>query len=172
MLFGTDWTGHHEVRGFFDGVIHVLASNDVLAALKEELWHGPAAFALHGFMAPAFWLVVAGFVLATVMYWWKPELAAKAAHVFRLPIRVLENKYGMDDLWIGGFAGGGVGLGKLSRVFDTRVIDGVFVNGPARVVGLVSGVVRRLQSGALYHYAFAMIVGLIVLLAILIKYWR
>ncbi|MDR7193764.1 NADH-quinone oxidoreductase subunit L [Luteimonas terrae] len=172
MLFGTDWTGHHEVRGFFDGVIHVLASNDVLGAVKEALWHGPAAFALHGFMAPAFWLVVAGFVLATVMYWWKPELAAKAAHVFRLPIRVLENKYGMDDLWIGGFAGGGVGLGKLSRIFDTKVIDGFFVNGPARVVGLVSGVVRRLQSGALYHYAFAMIVGLIVLLAILIKYWR
>ncbi|MGO3126803.1 MAG: NADH-quinone oxidoreductase subunit L [Luteimonas sp.] len=172
MLFGTDWTGHHEAGGFFDGVIHVLASNDVLAAVKEALWHGPTALALHGFMAPAFWLVLAGFVLATVMYWWKPELAAKAAHVFRLPIRVLENKYGMDDLWIGGFAGGGVGLGKLSRVFDTKVIDGVFVNGPARVVGLVSGVVRRLQSGALYHYAFVMIVGLIVLLAILIKYWR
>jgi len=172
MLFGTDWSGHHEAGGFFDGVIHVLASNDVLAAVKEALWHGPTALALHGFMAPAFWLVLAGFVLATVMYWWKPELAAKAAHVFRLPIRVLENKYGMDDLWIGGFAGGGVGLGKLSRVFDTKVIDGVFVNGPARLVGLLSGVVRRLQSGALYHYAFAMIVGLIVLLAILIKYWR
>jgi len=172
MLFGTDWSGHHEAGGFFDGVIHVLASNDVLAAVKEALWHGPTALALHGFMAPAFWLVLAGFVLATVMYWWKPELAAKATHVFRLPIRVLENKYGMDDLWIGGFAGGGVGLGKLSRVFDTKVIDGVFVNGPARLVGLLSGVVRRLQSGALYHYAFAMIVGLIVLLAILIKYWR
>lgn len=172
MLFGTDWTGHHEVGGFFDGVIHVLASNDVLATLKEELWHGPAAFALHGFLTPVFWLVVAGFALATVMYWWKPELPAKAARVFALPIRVLERKYGMDDLWIGGFAGGGVALGKLSRVFDTRLIDGVFVNGPARVVGLVSGVVRRLQSGALYHYAFAMIVGLIVLLAVLIKYWR
>lgn len=172
MLFGTDWTGHHEIRGFFDGVITVLASNDVLAALKEELWHGPAAFAMHGFVAPAFWLVVAGFVLATVMYWWKPELPAKAARVFAMPIRVLERKYYADDLWIGGFAGGGVALGKLSRIFDTKVIDGLFVNGSARVVDLVSGVIRRLQSGALYHYAFAMIVGLIVLLALLIKYWR
>jgi NADH-quinone oxidoreductase subunit L len=172
MLFGTDWSGHHAGNGFFDGVIHVLASNDVLATLKEELWHGPVGFALHGFVAPAFWLVVAGFVLATVMYWWKPELPAKAARVFALPIRVLERKYFADDLWIGGFAGGGVALGKLSRVFDTKVIDGLFVNGSARVVDLVSGLVRRLQSGALYHYAFAMIVGLIVLLAVLIKYWR
>ncbi|MEN5059895.1 NADH-quinone oxidoreductase subunit L [Luteimonas sp. TWI1416] len=172
MLFGTDWSGHHAGTGFFDGVIHVLASNDVLAALKEDLWHGPVGFALHGFVAPAFWLVVAGFVLATVMYWWKPELPAKAARVFALPIRVLERKYFADDLWIGGFAGGGVALGKLSRVFDTKVIDGLFVNGSARVVDLVSGLVRRLQSGALYHYAFAMIVGLIVLLAVLIKYWR
>ncbi|MEN4903753.1 NADH-quinone oxidoreductase subunit L [Luteimonas sp. TWI1437] len=172
MLFGTDWSGHHAGAGFFDGVIHVLASNDVLAALKEDLWHGPVGFALHGFVAPAFWLVVAGFLLATVMYWWKPELPAKAARVFALPIRVLERKYFADDLWIGGFAGGGVALGKLSRVFDTKVIDGLFVNGSARVVDLVSGLVRRLQSGALYHYAFAMIVGLIVLLAVLIKYWR
>ncbi|KPN20000.1 NADH:ubiquinone oxidoreductase subunit L [Xanthomonas sp. Mitacek01] len=172
MLFGTDWSGHHEGQWFFDGVIHVLASHDVMAAVKDALWHGPNALALHGFIAPAFWLVVAGFVLATVMYWWKPELPAKAARVFALPIKVLERKYFADDLWIGGFAGGGVALGKLSRVFDTRLIDGVFVNGPARLVGLVSGVVRRLQSGALYHYAFAMIVGLIVLLAVLIKYWR
>lgn len=172
MLFGTDWSGHHEGQWFFDGVIHVLASHDVMAAVKEALWHGPNALALHGFIAPAFWLVVAGFVLATVMYWWKPELPAKAARVFALPIKVLERKYFADDLWIGGFAGGGVALGKLSRVFDTRLIDGVFVNGPARLVGLVAGVVRRLQSGALYHYAFAMIVGLIVLLAVLIKYWR
>jgi len=172
MLFGTDWSGHHEGRWFFDGVIHVLASHDVMAAVKEALWHGPNALALHGFVAPAFWLVLAGFALATVMYWWKPELPAKAARVFALPIKVLERKYFADDLWIGGFAGGGVALGKLSRVFDTRLIDGVFVNGPARLVGLVSGVVRRLQSGALYHYAFAMIVGLIVLLAVLIKYWR
>ena len=113
-----------------------------------------------------------GFVVATVMYWWKPTLPAKAARVFAMPIRVLERKYYADDLWIGGFAGGGVALGKLSRIFDTKVIDGLFVNGSARVVDLVSGVIRRLQSGALYHYAFAMIVGLIVLLALLIKYWR
>jgi len=172
MLFGTDWTGHHEAKGFFDGVIHVLSANDTLAAVKEAVWHGPNAFALHGLIAPAFWLVIAGFLLATVMYWWKPELADKARAMFALPVRILENKYGMDDLWIKGFAGGGVLLGKGSREVDSKLIDGVAVNGSAKVVDLASSVLRHLQSGYLYHYAFAMIVGLIVLLAVLIGYWR
>ena len=122
-------------------------------------------------MAPAFWLAFAGFALATVMYLWRPELPAKAAKLFAWPIRVLQNKYGFDDLWIGGFAGGGVALGKVSRSIDTHVIDGAAVNGSARIVDLVAGVVRRLQSGYLYHYAFAMILGLIALLAVLIGLW-
>ena len=108
------------------------------AALAKE-FHGPVAFALHGFTAPAFWLAFAGFVLATVMYWWKPELPAQGAQVVRRwPVRVLENKYGFDDLWIGGFAGGGLGLGKASRAIDTQVIDGAAVNGSARAVDLAA----------------------------------
>src|SRR5690606_39457231 len=168
MLFGTDWTGHHEVVPFFRDAINVSAARDTVAMVKEAVWHGPSAFALHGFITPVFWLVVAGFVLATVMYWWKPALADRVAHVMRLPIRVLENKYGMDDLWIKGFAGGGVLLGKASSQVDSKLIDGVAVNGSARLVELAAGVLRRLQTGHLYNYAFAMIVGLIVLLAVLI----
>ncbi|WP_202839176.1 NADH-quinone oxidoreductase subunit L [Luteimonas sp. SJ-9] len=171
MLFGTDWSGHRETAPFFAGAIEVLSGNDVMARLKEELWHGPVAFALHGFVAPAFWLVLAGFLLATLMYLWKPQLPAKVAHVLRLPIRVLENKYGMDDLWIKGFAGGGLLLGRGSREVDGRLIDGLFVNGAARLVDFTAGLVRRMQTGYLYHYAFAMIVGLIVLLAVLIRLW-
>ena len=64
------------------------------------------------------------------------------------------------------FARGSVGLGKaLWRVGDVALIDGAVVNGSARVVGWLSGVVRRMQSGYLYHYAFAMIIGLSALLA-------
>jgi NADH-quinone oxidoreductase subunit L len=85
---------------------------------------------------------------------------------------VLENKYGFDKLWIDGFAAGGVRLGKASREVDSRVIDGGIVEGSARAVDLVAGIVRRVQSGYLYHYAFAMILGLIALLAVLIRYWR
>jgi NADH-quinone oxidoreductase subunit L len=171
MLFGTDWTGHHETAPFFLGAIDVSAARDSVMMVKDALWHGPAAFALHGFIAPAFWLVVAGFVLATVMYWWKPHLPAKVGHALRLPIRILENKYGMDDLWIKGFAGGGLLLGEASRQIDSKVIDGAAVNGSARIVDLVSAVLRKVQTGRLYNYAFAMIVGLIVLLAVLIRNW-
>jgi len=116
-------------------------------------------------------IAFAGFALATFLYIFRPELPAKIAHALRWPVRVLERKYYMDDLWIDGFAGGGIALGKASRAVDSKVIDGVAVNGSARVVDFVSGLVRHVQSGYLYHYAFAMIVGLIALLAIIYKLW-
>ncbi|MBU8974840.1 MULTISPECIES: NADH-quinone oxidoreductase subunit L [unclassified Lysobacter] len=172
MLFGTDTMGHHKQLPFFLGSIDVAAARDTVAKVGAEVWHGPVAYALHGFKAPAFWLTLGGFILATIMYLWKPELPAKARKLFAWPVRVLEEKYGFDKLWIGGFAGGGLALGKVSRAVDTHVIDGAAVNGSARVVDLVARLTRRMQSGYLYHYAFAMIVGLIVLLAALIRYWR
>ena len=169
LLFGKSTDGHHAVRPFFDGAIH-LPEGGVMAKLAEE-FHGAVQFGLHGLMAPAFWLTLAGFALATLMYWARPELAAKAASIFRLPIRVLENKYGFDKLWINGFAGGGIMLAKLARAFDSEAIDGVAVNGSANSIGAAAGVARRLQSGFLYHYAFAMIVGLILLLGLVIRFW-
>ncbi|HZH43072.1 MAG TPA: NADH-quinone oxidoreductase subunit L [Lysobacter sp.] len=169
MLFGTDWLGHVQQLPFFLGAIDVAAARDPLAAIAMEAWHGPFKFAAHGLVTPTFWMAFSGFALATVMYLWKPELAAKARRAFAAPVRVLEAKYGFDHLWINGFAGGGVGLGRLSRIFDSAVIDGVFVNGSARVVDLTARLARRVQSGYLYHYAFAMILGLIVLLAVLIR---
>jgi len=170
MLFGSDWSGKVKQLPYFLGSIEVDPSHDVMAKLAEE-FHGAVNFALHGFAAPAFWLAFAGFLLATVMYWWKPELDHKARQLFALPVRILENKYGFDDLWIGGFAGGGLRLGRASRWTDTNVIDGS-VNGSARLVDFAAGVLRRSQSGYLYHYAFAMILGLIALLAVLIRYWH
>ena len=172
MLFGTDMMGHAKQLPYFLGSIDVDAARDVVAKIAGEAWHGPVQFALHGFMAPAFWLAFAGFLLATVMYWWKPELATRARHAFAWPVRVLEDKYGMDALWIRGFAGGGVALGKASRLADERVIDGGIVNGSVRLVGVVAGLLRRTQSGYLYHYAFAMILGLIALLFVLLFYWH
>ncbi|GGK04379.1 NADH-quinone oxidoreductase subunit L [Luteimonas terricola] len=171
MLFGTNWSGSEQVMPFFTGAIDLLPQNDTLARVASELWHGPVAFALHGFLTPAFWLTLAGFVLATVMYWWRPELAARARSAFALPVKVLENKYWADDFWIGGLAGGSLQLGKASNAVDSKLIDGVAVNGSAGFIGLMAGVVRRLQTGRLYDYAFAMILGLIVLLAVLIHYW-
>ncbi|MCJ0825010.1 NADH-quinone oxidoreductase subunit L [Luteimonas sp. 50] len=171
MLFGTDVMGHAKQLPFFLGAIDVAAARDVVGKLAGE-FHGPVAFALHGFQAPAFWLALAGFALATVMYWWKPELHHRARRLLSWPVRVLEDKYGFDALWIGGFAGSGVRLGKVSRKVDERLIDGLFVNGSARLVDFASGLLRRTQSGYLYHYAFAMILGLIGLLAVLLRFWH
>ena len=171
MLFGTDWSGHHKQAPFFQGAIDLAPARDIIAKIGAEEWHGPVAFALHGFLTPAFWLAFAGFALATLMYIVKPELPAKAAHIFKLPIRILEDKYGFDKLWINGFAGGGVLLGKAFRWFDSAVIDQGIVDGSAGTVGAVAGKMRKLQNGRLYSYAFAMIIGLIVLLGWLIRTW-
>ncbi len=172
MLFGTDWSGHHEQLPFFLGAIDFITpASDTVGQLKET-FHGPFEFALHGMQAPPFLLTVAGFLLATFLYLIKPELPGKLRKIFALPVRILENKYGMDDLWIGGLAGGSVKLGKASRAIDTHLIDGVAVNGSARIVDLAANLLRRTQSGFLYHYAFAMILGLIALLAVLIRFWQ
>lgn len=171
MLFGTNWSGQVKQLPFFLGAIDVPPAHDVLSKLAEE-FHGPVAFALQGFLAPTFWLAFAGFALATIMYWWKPELHVRAREMFALPVRILQDKYGMDALWITGFAGGGIKLGEASRKVDEKVIDGFFVNGSARFIDVAAGVLRKTQSGYLYHYAFAMILGLIAMLAVLIRYWQ
>jgi NADH-quinone oxidoreductase subunit L len=171
MLFGSDMLGHAKRLPFFLGSIDVPEAHDVVGKLAEE-FHGPLAFALHGFAAPAFWLALGGFLLATLMYVWKPDLPAKAARVLALPRRILENKYGMDDLWIRGFAGGGLRLGRVSRGVDEKLVDGLVVNGSARLVDLFAGLLRRTQSGYLYDYAFAMILGLIALLAAILMFWH
>ena len=180
MLFGTDWRGHHaqaaipgQEVGFFTGAIDFLdPARDTVAAVGAEFWHGSVAYALHGMMMPAFWLTVAGLLLAALMYLWKPALAGRARSMFAPLVRILEEKYGFDKLWIDGFAGGSVKLGRIARWIDSTLIDGVIVNGSARVVDLTASLLRRTQSGYLYHYAFAMIIGLIALMAVLMRFWR
>jgi len=169
MLFGTDMLGHAKQLPFFLGAIEVLQENDVIAALAHE-FHGPVAFALHGFMAPAFMLALMGFFLATLLYMVKPEWRVAITRNLALPIRVLERKYWMDDLWIGGFAGGSLKIGKASSAIDSGVIDGA-VNGSVSLIGMVAAMARKVQTGYLYHYAFAMILGLVALLAMAKYYW-
>jgi NADH-quinone oxidoreductase subunit L len=157
MLFGD----------FFANSIFVLPEHNAMVALGKE-FESAAAMAWHGLKAAPFWLALAGFAVATYLYLINPAMAERARKVFAWPVRVLENKYGFDDLWIKGFAGGGLGLGKfVSRFGEAGVIDGVFVDGSAWVIDRFASLARRLQSGYLYHYAFAMILGLIVLLALI-----
>jgi len=156
--------------GYFDGAIHVAEQRDVLHHLSEE-FHGAAQFVLHGFMGPAVWLAAAGVTLAWFLYLKRPELAAvlreKAGGLYTL----LENKYYFDWFNENVIAAGSRMLGTaLWKGGDVALIDGAAVNGSARLVAWVAQAARRLQSGYLYHYAFATIIGLSVLLAWLL--WR
>ncbi|MGH8049454.1 MAG: NADH-quinone oxidoreductase subunit L [Arenimonas sp.] len=163
MLFGD----------FFTGAITVTGEHQWFAKIAEELGgtHGIALhMGLHFFKAPAFWLAFSGFALATYIYLFNINVAKKCQKIFALPIRILENKYGFDDLWIKGFAGGGIALGRsAAKWIDTRIIDGLFVDGTAVLIDRTAGLVRQIQSGRLYIYAFAMILGLIALLALLAR---
>ena len=150
---------------YFQGAISVLPQHDVLAQVGAG-YHGVWGFVLHGMMAPPFWLAMAGLLTAWYVYMKNPALADTARRRAGLLYRILVNKYYADDFNQAVFAGGARGLGQLLwRVGDVLIIDGLLVNGGARVVGWFSGVARQVQSGYMYHYAFAMILGLLAMLS-------
>jgi NADH-quinone oxidoreductase subunit L len=152
--------------GYFDGAIVVNPAHDPLAKLKEG-FHGPAAFALHALSAAPFWLALGGIVTAWVLYIKRPDLPGVLAQRGRWLHRMLVHKYYFDEAYQLLFAGGARLLGRgLWRIGDVAIIDGFFVNGSARVVGWFAGVIRRFQSGFVYHYAFMMIIGVFVLLTL------
>jgi NADH-quinone oxidoreductase subunit L len=161
---------------FFSGAISVLPEHDTLSGVAAKLWHdehgwfsAAIGFGAHFVASPAFWLAFAGFASATYLYLFNPGMAASLRKTFALPVRVLENKYGFDDFNQAVFARGSVGLGRLFwKAGDTAVIDGIAIDGTAALVDRIAAVVRKLQSGLMYHYAFAMILGLIALLGALI----
>jgi NADH-quinone oxidoreductase subunit L len=152
---------------YYGASIFVLAGNDVLGKLGEEFGRAPwLRFALHGLMAAPFWLALAGAVTAWLFFLRYPAWAERAAHSFGWLYRTLTQKYYFDWLNEKVFAPlarlVGVGLWKGG---DEGLIDGAMVNGSAAAVGWFGGVVRRVQSGYLYSYAFWMMIGLAVLLA-------
>ena len=158
VLFG-DW---------FGGAIHVEEANNVLAELGHE-FHGAAAMALHGVTQLPFLLVVIAFVTCTYIYLFNPAMAGRIKGALMPAWLVLDRKYWVDNVYFAVFARGGVKLGRLFwKAGDTAVIDDAMVNGSVSLVHRVAATMRRLQSGYLYHYAFAMILGLIVLLG---GYW-
>jgi len=157
-------------RDYFAGSIQVQPAHDVVAAVGSHYQDKEGlglllAFIAHGMMAPPFWLAVAGIALAWFFYLRRPELPGLLVARVQPLYQVLVNKYGFDEFNQRVFANGTVRLGKLlSQYADRLVIDGLMVNGTARVVGYVSRLLKPLQSGLVYHYAFAMIAGLLLLM--------
>lgn len=124
---------------------------------------------LHGFVSAPTYLALSGVLLAAYLYLLRPDLAASLKQRFAGLHRVLDNKYYLDRFNEIVFAGGARKLGfGLWRVGDVGLIDGLAVNGSARVVGWVAGAARLLQSGYIYHYAFGMIIGILVLVTLFV----
>lgn len=150
---------------YFGPAISVLPAHDVLGHMKEE-FHGPALFVLHAFTGAPVYLAAFGVFAAWYLYIKRPELPGQIAARLSWLYKLLANKFYFDEIYQTVFARGSRGLGTaLWRVGDVALIDGAVVNGSARLVGWLSGVLRQMQSGYLYHYAFAMIIGLSALLA-------
>ncbi len=158
--------------GWFGEALRVAPEHDVLATLGAR-FQGAWAYALHAVQTPPFWLAAAGVATAAVVYLWRPALAGVAARLARPLYIALVNKYWADDFNEIVVAGGARALGRLLwKVGDVILIDGALVNGTARLVGMVAVVARQVQTGYLYHYAFAMLVGLLAFVSWLLALTR
>jgi NADH-quinone oxidoreductase subunit L len=154
MLFGK----------MFEGVIAVAPVHNVLEHVAEH-FHGAMSFALHGLTGLPFILVLAGFGSAFYLYMVKPELPDRIQQRFARLYDIMDRKYLFDEFYQAFFMRGSQNLGTvLWKYADAGLIDGLMVNGTARLVGWFSAVTRYLQTGYLYTYAFAMIIGLLILL--------
>ncbi|HEX5285877.1 MAG TPA: NADH-quinone oxidoreductase subunit L [Polaromonas sp.] len=155
MLFGE----------FFKDAIFVNLERHPAMEELAKVFHGPVQMALHGLMAAPFWLALAGVVLSYYMYMVNPALPAAIKRRAQPIFTLLDNKYYLDwfneNVLARGVRALGLGLWKGG---DEKLIDGAVVNGSWKLVGWVSGIVRRLQSGYIYHYAFGMIIGVFVLM--------
>jgi len=153
---------------FFGGAIHVDEAHDVLGHLGEE-YTGVFGFLFHGLLGLPFWLSIAGIYTAWHVYMKQPDLADQIKARFQGFYNLLIRKYGFDEFNDRYFAGGSRQLAKvLFEKGDAAMIDGIMVNGTAKSIGWIAGKVRHIQTGMLYHYAFAMIVGMLLLVTLFV----
>jgi NADH-quinone oxidoreductase subunit L len=153
---------------YFDGAIFNLEGQRPLEEVGAE-FHGAAAFVQHGFLGPAIYLAAAGAFAAWFLYLKRPEIPGQLLARFAWLHSLLMNKYYFDWFNENVIARATRALGQgLWKIGDEKVIDGAAVNGSARAVGVLAVLARELQSGYLYHYAFAMIVGLAILVGWLV----
>jgi NADH-quinone oxidoreductase subunit L len=158
--------------GFFGNAIFVAPAHDVLAEMARE-FHGAVAMMLHAPRTLPFWLALAGIATAAYLYLLRPDVPAVIRQRFPLLYNILDRKYGFDELYSWLFAGGARAVGTgLWKGGDVGIIDGLLVNGSARLIGWSASVIRYFQSGYIYHYAFTMIIGILVLLTLVFVDWR
>jgi NADH-quinone oxidoreductase subunit L len=153
---------------YFKGAIVVAAQHPAMTDLASR-WHGWVAYGLHAFSTVAFWLVVAGAVTAWYCYLINPKVPAAIQRHLKGVNCILENKYFFDWFNEQVLARGARLLGKgLWQQADRGLIDGLLVNGSAKLIGALAAITRRFQTGYIYHYAFAMIIGLMAAITYII----
>jgi NADH-quinone oxidoreductase subunit L len=164
VLIGLFTVGPMLFGGYFDGAIAVDARHPAMATLASH-FHGWLALGMHALATPAFWLALAGVASAYYCYMVNPRLPQAIADRFGAIYRLLDNKYYLDRINEVVFAGGARRLGTgLWKAGDQALIDGVAINGSARLVGWFAGVLRLAQTGRINSYAITMIVGVALLL--------
>jgi NADH-quinone oxidoreductase subunit L len=154
--------------GYFKDAIKVLPVHDVVGHIEEH-YEGLGPFVAHGLTSLPFLFALTGLGLAWFLYLREPGLPERIRQRINAIYLLLLNKYYIDEFNERVFAAGARGLGRmLWRIGDVLLIDGLAVNGTARVIGWASAVIRHIQSGYVYHYAFAMILGLFLLITFFI----
>ena len=168
VVIGALAVGSMVFGDYFGTSIVVAHEHDVIAQMAEE-YHGVWPFITHGVQQLPFMLAMAGLATAWWLYLHSPGIPARIAASASVLHKILLEKYGADRFNEWFFAGGSRGIGRLFwKVGDVALIDGLLVNGSARAIGWWATVVREVQTGYLYHYAFAMIIGLLVLLGVFV----
>jgi NADH-quinone oxidoreductase subunit L len=156
MLFG----------GWFGDSIVIAPEHGALAHMQES-FHGVVGMMTHAVGTLPFWLAIAGAATAWFLYIARPDLPAVIRRKLHFFVNILEQKYGFDRFNDWFFAGGARLVGRgLWKGGDQVLIDGLAVNGSAKLVGLTAGIVRLFQTGHIYQYAFSMIIGVFVLLTL------
>ncbi len=153
---------------FLKGAITVHDSHHPMTHFKEA-FHGPLDFALHAVQTKPFWLMLTGVVLAWFFYIYKPELRTNIKEKLEKPRAILENKYGFDAFNERYLAGGARAVGqRLWDWCDAMVIDSTIVNGSANGIGRLAAWVRQVQTGYVYHYVLAMVLGVVIILGMVV----
>lgn len=165
VLIGGYFIGDMLFGDFFESAIIVAPEHDTLAIVGKS-YNGIMSFIIHGLMGPAFWLAMAGVLTAGLLYLKFTDIPPKIYQKLKIFNNILENKYYFDWFNAKIFGGGSIALGNLLwKISDSRIIDGWVVNGSAKLVGWCSSKLRYSQTGMLYTYAFAMIIGLVLMIS-------
>ena len=158
-------------NNYFEGAIFVTGLHNSLQGLASD-FTGSFNFLLHSLKSsPVFYLSISGVATSWFFYIQRPDIRGMISLKLSGLRNLLINKYYFDDLWVKGFAAGGRQVGYfLWKKGDELIIDGLIVNGIANNIRQLALILRNIQTGFLYHYAFIMIIGLTFILGWLLWY--